>query len=130
MSVIAPDDIQTESFRIIDSEVGEHPFGPREWPVVRRMIHACGDLELANLVHFSKNAAAAGLSAFRSGVPIVTDVRMVATGIQQCLRKPLGIDLQCFLDDPGVEPEAVARGQTRCARAMEKAIAAVPEAVY
>src|SRR5258707_10148684 len=93
-----PDEILAESFRIIDAEVGTHNFGPLEWPVVRRMIHASGDLELAHLVYFSPGAAAAGVQAFQERVPIVTDVRMVATGIQGPLREALGVGLHCFLD--------------------------------
>jgi len=130
MRVIAADEILAESFRIIDAEIGEHPFGPFEWPVVRRMIHASGDLDLARLVYCSAGAVAAGVQAFQAGIPIVTDVRMVAAGIQAPLRQPLGVDLHCFLDDPEVERAASARGVTRCAWAMQRAIASFPEAVY
>jgi precorrin-8X/cobalt-precorrin-8 methylmutase len=130
MKVIAPQDIIEESFRIIDAEVGEHAFGPQEWPIVRRVIHASGDLELARLVHFSDGAVAAGIEAFQAAVQIVTDVRMVAAGIQAKLRETLDIDLLCFLGDPGVEQEATERGMTRCAVAMERGIALFPEAVY
>jgi precorrin-8X/cobalt-precorrin-8 methylmutase len=125
-----PDEILAESYRIIEAEVGAHRFGPFEWPIVRRLIHASGDLELAHLVHFSPRAAAAGVQAFREGVPLVTDVRMVATGIQGPLREALGVGLHCFLDEPGVSRETEARGLTRCACAMERAVATLPEAVY
>src|SRR5262245_784499 len=108
-----PGEILAESFRIIDAEVGAHSFGPLEWPVVRRMIHASGDLELAQLVRFSPGAALAGVQAFQEGTPIVTDVRMVATGIQGPLREALGIGLHCFLDESGVSRENEARGLTR-----------------
>jgi precorrin-8X/cobalt-precorrin-8 methylmutase len=124
------EEILAESFRIIDAEIGQHPFDTLQWPVVRRVIHASGDLELANLVHFSPGAAASAVCAFHSATPIVTDVRMVAAGIQAPLREALGIALHCFLDDPGVPGEAEARGVTRCARAMERAVATLPEAVY
>src|SRR5204863_9212914 len=107
MSVVAPNAILAESFRIIDAEVGEHPFSPFEWPVVRRMIHACGDLELVRLVECSRLAVAAGVTAFRAGVPIVADVRMVAAGIQAPLYEALGISLHCFLGDAS-EGEAAA----------------------
>jgi precorrin-8X/cobalt-precorrin-8 methylmutase len=128
--IIAPDEILKESFRIIDSEVGGHSFGPLEWPVVRRMIHACGDLDLVRLIQCDKAAVTAGVKAFRAGVPIVADVRMVATGIQTNARAALGIDLHCFLNNPQIKSEASARGMTRCACAMESAIASFPEAVY
>jgi precorrin-8X/cobalt-precorrin-8 methylmutase len=130
MKSLLPGEILAESFRIIDAEVGTHGFSALEWPVVRRMIHASGDLDLINLVYCSPGAVGAGARAFREGIPIVTDVRMVATGIQGPLREALGVGLHCFLDAPGVLAAAEARGLTRSACAMEHAIAALPEAVY
>jgi precorrin-8X/cobalt-precorrin-8 methylmutase len=124
------DEIMAESFRIIETEVGTHAFDRLEWPIVRRMIHASGDLELARLVYFSPGAAVAGVRAFQKGVPIVTDVRMVAAGIQEPLRKVLGVGLHCFLDRPEVPPQDEGSGKTRCARAMECAVHNLPEAVY
>jgi precorrin-8X/cobalt-precorrin-8 methylmutase len=124
-----PGDILAESFRIIDAEIGTHAFSALEWPVVRRIIHASGDVELAGLVHFSHGAVAAGVQAFKAGVPIVTDVRMVAAGIQARLRESLGVNLHCFLDAP-LTPIVEAAGQTRCARAMEHAVVTIPDAVY
>jgi precorrin-8X/cobalt-precorrin-8 methylmutase len=130
MKGLRPDDILAESFRIIEAEVGAHPFGPLEWPVVRRMIHACGDPGLADLVHFSPGAAAAGVSALRARAAVVTDVRMVAAGIQAPLREALGVGLHCFIDDPEVRREAEAQGLTRSACAIRRAVASCPDAVY
>ncbi len=92
------------------------------------MIHAAGDLELACLVRFSPGAAAAGVQAFRAGVPIVTDVRMVAAGIQAPVREALGIGLHCALDTQTQGTSS--QGMTRCASAMEQAAITWPEAVY
>jgi precorrin-8X/cobalt-precorrin-8 methylmutase len=130
MKAVPPDAILAESYRIIEAEIGPHPFGQLEWPVVRRMIHASGDLELSRLVCFSPGAAEAGVRAFQEGVPIVTDVRMVAAGIQMPLREALGVELHCFLDAPEVAHAAEASGMTRCACAMGLAVKALPEAVY
>jgi precorrin-8X/cobalt-precorrin-8 methylmutase len=130
MKAPRPDEILARSFSIIESEVGAHSFGPLEWPIVRRIIHAAGDVELARLVSFSPGAAAAGVKAFQEGMAIVTDVRMAAAGVQGPLREALGIELHCFLDAPEVPGEAEVRGLTRCACAMERAVAELPEAVY
>jgi precorrin-8X/cobalt-precorrin-8 methylmutase len=123
-------DILTASFRIIEAEVGAHAFGPLEWPIVRRMIHASGDLELARLVHFASGAAAAGVRALREKAPIVTDVRMVAAGVQTHLREALAVELHCFLNDAGVAQEAETHQTTRCAAGIGRAVAAFPEAIY
>src|SRR5688572_27588330 len=116
-SLLAPDDILRESFRIIDSEVGAHSFGSLEWPIVRRMIHACGDIEIAKAACFTHDAAAAGVAALRRATPIVTDVRMVAAGIKRDL---VDVCLHCFIDDPDVQREARATGRTRSHWAMVK----------
>jgi precorrin-8X/cobalt-precorrin-8 methylmutase len=130
MSITLSEDILAESFRIIDAEVGEHTLSATEWPVARRMIHACGDVDLVRHIYFGLGAAAAGVRAFKEGIPIVTDVRMVAVGIQAPARLALHVDLHCFIDDPEVSSEAKMRGMTRSACAMERALGRFPEAVY
>jgi precorrin-8X/cobalt-precorrin-8 methylmutase len=130
MKDVHPDDILAESFRIIDAEVGAHSFGPLEWPVVRRMIHAAGDLGLAQLVHFSPGAVEAGVQALRMNGQIVTDARMVAHGLQRESVDALGLDIHCFVDHPDARTEAGARGVTRSAWGIERAVGRVPEAVF
>jgi precorrin-8X/cobalt-precorrin-8 methylmutase len=125
-----PDDILAESFRVIEAEVGPHSFDAAEWPVVRRMIHASGDLGLVRDVIFTAGAVAAGVGALRRGTPIVTDVRMVAAGVHRPSREALGVGLHCFIDDEEVARQAEAAGTTRSACAMERAVAVVGEAVY
>jgi precorrin-8X/cobalt-precorrin-8 methylmutase len=127
---LMPEQIMAESFRIIDAEVGSHPFDAVEWQVVRRIIHASGDLEFARLVHFQHAAAHAGVQALQAGMPIVTDVRMVASGIQRPVLEKLGIALHCFIDAPEVAHMAQEQGTTRSACAMHKAVTEVGPAVY
>jgi cobalt-factor III methyltransferase len=119
-----------ESFRIIEREIGKRGFAEDEWPVVRRMIHACGDPELAHLVCFRHNAVAAGVQALRQGTPLVTDVRMVAVGLNKPALESLHIGVHCFIDDPDVARRAAEEGRTRSACAMEKAMATVKQAIY
>ena len=119
-----------ESFRIIDAEVGEHGFDAVEWPVVRRIIHAAGDVDLVHAVHFHRDAVREGVRALQDGVPLVSDVRMVAAGIRKPGLAALGIVLHCFIDAPDVQHQAQASGRTRSFCAMQKAIADVGPAVY
>jgi precorrin-8X/cobalt-precorrin-8 methylmutase len=125
-----PDEILAESFRIIEAEVGPHPFAPDEWPVVRRMIHASGDLELIHDVAFTAGAVTAGVDALRGKGPIVTDVRMVAAGLHRPSLEALGVGLHCFIDDADLARLAETAGTTRSACAMDRAVAAVGAAVY
>jgi precorrin-8X/cobalt-precorrin-8 methylmutase len=115
---------------VIEAEVGPHPFAADEWPVVRRMIHASGDPGLVRDVIFTAGAVAAGVDALRRRTPVVTDVRMVAAGIHRPSLEALCVGLHCFIDDPEVARLAEAAGTTRSACAMERAFAAVGEALY
>ncbi len=65
MQSLKPEEIYAESFRIIDEEVGSHRFDERQWPIVRRMIHASGDLELARSIVFTHDAVEVGVQALR-----------------------------------------------------------------
>jgi precorrin-8X/cobalt-precorrin-8 methylmutase len=94
------------------------------------MIHASGDLEIARLVQFHGEAVRAGIDALRGGVPIVTDVRMVATGLKSTALRELGVGVHCFINDPEVAHEALAQGCTRSYAAMTKAARLVGEAIY
>jgi precorrin-8X/cobalt-precorrin-8 methylmutase len=126
---LTPEQIMAESFRLITAEVGAHPFDAAEWQIVRRIIHASGDLEFARLVHFQHAAARAGVQALQAGMPIVTDVRMVASGIQRPVVEKLGITLHCFIDAPEVARMAQEQGTTRSACAMHKAVTEVGPAI-
>jgi len=125
-----PDEIYAESFRIIEAEVGEHGFAPPEWRVVRRMIHASGDLELARMVRFGHDAVASGIRALREGRPIVTDVTMVAAGLNREQLGRLKVPIACFINDDEVRDQAHSRGETRSYWAMDKACRELPEAIY
>ena len=123
-----PDEIITESFRIIDAEVGPHSFDACEWPIVRRMIHASGDVDLVRSVRFHNDPVPAALAALKIGTPIVTDVTMVLAGIHAPSAQKLGVPLRCFLNDPEVARTAATT--TRSAAGMEHAIAQVGNAIY
>jgi len=128
--LLKPHEIVLESFRIIEAEVGEHAFDAHEWPVVRRMIHAAGDLDLIHAVSFKGDAAREGVRALKEGVPIVTDVNMVATGVHKPARAALGVDLHCYIDAPEVLHAAREEAQTRSYCAMRKAVHEVGSAIY
>jgi precorrin-8X/cobalt-precorrin-8 methylmutase len=123
-------DIMAESFRLIEAEVGRHGFSTREWPIVRRMIHATGDVELASLIRFHNDPVAAALQAFARHADVVTDVTMVLAGIHQPSADKLGIPLRCYLNETGMDEQARALGKTRCACGMEHALARHPNALY
>jgi precorrin-8X/cobalt-precorrin-8 methylmutase len=130
MPHLAPGEIINESFRIIEREVGAHAFSAIEWPIVRRMLHASGDVELRHSIGFHRDAAAAGVQALRGGAPLVTDVAMVAAGINKELLQSLGCRLHCFIDAPDVRHRAEQSGRTRSFCALEQAIAEIGAGIY
>ncbi|OKH31717.1 cobalt-precorrin-8X methylmutase [[Phormidium ambiguum] IAM M-71] len=73
--------IMTQSFAVIDREIGDHNFSPQEYAIVRRVIHSTADFEFKDLIRFSPGAIDAGITAIRHRLPIVTDVGMVKQGI-------------------------------------------------
>lgn len=75
-----------QSFAIIDQEIGDHNFNPDEYAVVKRVIHSTADFEFVRLIQFSASAIAHTVHALQKGVPIVTDVGMVALGIQSMVQ--------------------------------------------
>jgi len=119
---LKPQEIEKESFRRIEAQVGGQKLAPREWVVARRMIHTTGDFEYLDNVRFHPQAIAAGLEALGQGRPLITDTRMLQAGIGTGRLNRLGVQVICLMDDPEVAQEAQERGLTRAAVAMERAL--------
>src|SRR5665647_1886 len=96
---IAPQEIEAESFRIIESELGPTGFSPEEFAVVRRAIHATGDFSFAENLRFHPEAIKAALMAIREGKNILVDVNMAANGISTSLLTPFGGRVICRIKE-------------------------------
>jgi precorrin-8X/cobalt-precorrin-8 methylmutase len=125
-----PQEIEQESFRIIDHEAGPHGFSPQEWQIVRRMIHTSADFDYLQTVRFHPKAIAMGLEAIRTGIPIVTDTRMAHSGIRKAELGRFGVPLVCNMDDPAIHAAARSSGSTRAAAALDAAVKDLPDAMY
>jgi precorrin-8X/cobalt-precorrin-8 methylmutase len=122
MSVhLRPEEIEAESFRIIDAEVGAHDWPASEWPIVRRVIHTSADFDYARSMVISADAVDRGIRALRAGRGIVTDTTMALAGINKGLLVRFGAPISCFVADPAVSAEAPRLGITRSILAMRKA---------
>ena len=120
---LRPEEIESESFRIIEEEVGPHSWSPEEWPIVRRVIHTSADFDYVRTLLFSPDAVARGVAALREGRGIVTDTTMALSGISKPRLKRFGISSSCHVADPDVAIQAQAGGITRSVAAMRKALA-------
>ncbi|HTP66407.1 MAG TPA: precorrin-8X methylmutase [Geobacteraceae bacterium] len=118
-----PEEIEAESFRIIEAEVDSHHWPPAEWQVVRRAIHASADFDYVSSMVFSPGAVASGVAAIRRGRGLVTDTAMALAGIAGSRLDRLGIAAACFVADSGVMRDAKAEGTTRAIQAMRKGTA-------
>ena len=110
--------IYERSFAIIRAEADLARFSPEEADVAVRMIHACGQVEMAQHIVFGPNFVAAARDALAAGAPILCDAEMVAHGITRA-RLSAGNEVICTLRDPQVAALAEKLGTTRSAAALE-----------
>ena len=124
MSVhLRPEEIEAESFRLIEAEIGPHQWSPAEWPVVRRVIHTSADFEYGRNMLFSADAVARGVELLRQGRGIVTDTTMALSGISRPRLDTFSITVSCLVGDPLVAKVAEKLGVTRSIIAMRTAAA-------
>lgn len=117
-----PEEIEAESFRIIDSEAGAHDWQEAEWQVVRRAIHTSADFEYIRSMVFSDGAVEKAVTAIRNGAGIVTDTNMALSGISQARLAPFGCTASCHVADSDVGALAHREGITRSIVAMRKSV--------
>lgn len=113
--------IEDGSFAIIDQEAGPHTFAAAEWQVVRRVIHATADFEFTQLIRFQADAVQSGITALRSGSPLIVDVRMITAGLNQERLDAYGCKVFSFISDEDVIETAKRANSTRAIESMRKA---------
>ncbi len=116
-----PHEIESKSFEIIRSRLGDYEAPEAVLDVVIRIAHTTGDVEFAKRCTVPEASVRAGVEALRAGGNVVTDVEMVRTGIRSAQVERLGGKVLCFLNDPQVAERARSRGTTRSAAAMVEA---------
>lgn len=113
--------IEHESFAIVDREAGSHHYAAEQWPIVRRMIHATADFEFNGLTQFHPTAVRSGVDAILAGRPIVADVDMICVGVSRPRLAHFGVAIHQFISDEDVIAQARASNTTRAVQAMRKA---------
>jgi precorrin-8X/cobalt-precorrin-8 methylmutase len=110
--------IYERSFAIIRAEADLSRFATDEADVAVRMIHACGQVDVAAHIVFGGNLVAAARGALAAGAPIFCDAEMVAHGITRA-RLPAKNDVICTLNDPRTAALAAKNATTRSAAALD-----------
>jgi precorrin-8X/cobalt-precorrin-8 methylmutase len=111
--------IYERSFATIRAEADLARFAPDVEPVVVRMIHACGMVDLAGDVEVGGDLVRSARRALRDGAPILADSMMVANGVTRA-RLPADNEVVCTLRDPGIAELATELGTTRSAAAVDR----------
>ena len=68
-------------------------------PIVERVVHATADPEFAQLLRFSKDAVRNGIEALKDGADVITDVKMVESGINAGAIRRLGGRVLTYTED-------------------------------
>src|ERR1700726_3653570 len=110
--------IYERSFAIIRAEADLSRFSAEEADVAVRMIHACGQVDVAKDIEFGGNLVAAARGALAAGAPILCDAEMVAHGITRA-RLPAKNEVICTLNDPRIAALAAKNATTRSAAALD-----------
>ncbi|MHB1535902.1 MAG: precorrin-8X methylmutase [Acidimicrobiales bacterium] len=97
-------------------------------PVVVRMIHACGMVDLVVDLAYHPDVGRAARSALRAGAPVLVDAMMVAAGITRA-RLPAANPVVCTLGNEVTRARAAAGATTRSAAAVDGWLAQLEGAV-
>jgi precorrin-8X/cobalt-precorrin-8 methylmutase len=118
--------IVTESFQIIDQEIGQHSLNLEEYAIARRVIHATADFEFLDLLQFSPNAIAIAKDSLRQQVPIITDVTMVKQGITTLVKKTFNNSIISAVE----QVESSLPGKTRTETGILQCYQKYPQGIY
>ncbi|WP_008313209.1 precorrin-8X methylmutase [Leptolyngbya sp. PCC 6406] len=115
-----------QSLRIIDREIGDHPFTPSEYELVRRVIYATADFEYASLIRFSKQALQSGAAALAARTTIIVDMPMVQVGVAPQIQRTFANPVYCSMDAL-TRPQ---KGKTKTAWGIETLAQRYPEGIF
>lgn len=111
-------EIYRQSFATIRAEADLTRFPTDVARVVVRLIHTCGQVDVAEHVAFSDDVVARAHRALTGGAPVLCDSSMVAAGVTAA-RLPARNDVVSLVADTRAVALAADRATTRSAAAVE-----------
>jgi precorrin-8X/cobalt-precorrin-8 methylmutase len=111
-------EIYRQSFATIRAEADLTRFPADVSRVVVRLIHTCGQVDVAEHVAFSAGVVGSAHRALADGAPVLCDSSMVAAGITRS-RLPADNDVISLVADPGAADLAARLGSTRSAAGVD-----------
>ena len=121
-------EIYRQSFATIRAEADLDRFPDDVSRAVVRLIHTCGQVDLADHVAFTPGVVTATHAALAAGAPILCDSSMVAAGITAA-RLPAGNEVVSLVADPRAPELAAKLGTTRSAAGVDLWADRLPGAV-
>ena len=111
-------EIYRQSFATIRAEADLSRFPADVARVVVRLIHTCGQVDVADHVAFTDDVVARAHAALAAGAPMLCDSSMVAAGITRS-RLPADNDVVSLVADAGRTELAAQLGSTRSAAGVD-----------
>ncbi|GAB7069716.1 precorrin-8X methylmutase [Mycobacterium hodleri] len=111
-------EIYRQSFAMIRDEADLARFPDDVSRVVVRLIHTCGQVDVADHVAFTPGVAEAAHRALAAGAPVLCDSSMVAAGITRT-RLPADNEVVSLVADPRAADLAAKMGSTRSAAGVD-----------
>lgn len=111
-------EIYRQSFAMIRDEAELARFPDDVSRVVVRLIHTCGQVDVAEHVAFTPGVADAAHRALAEGAPVLCDSSMVAAGITRS-RLPADNEVVSLVADPRAADLAAKMGSTRSAAGVD-----------
>ena len=130
---LLPDEIDRQSLVMVADSLADHPalatLNEPEQYLLRRIVRAEGDPDIAPAVRFSPGAVAAALQSLRQTRRVITDVRMVQVGISRAALTRRQVDTHCLIDAPEVAARAQREGTTRSVAAVRELAPLIDDSV-
>lgn len=119
MYIKNPESIETKSFEIIGKAMNPNEFTEDELKIVMRTIHTTGDYDYQNIVKFKNNPIEIALETMKNGCRIVTDTKMVFSGINKQALEKSNSTLDNYIAHEDVYRLAKENGTTRSMAAVD-----------
>jgi precorrin-8X/cobalt-precorrin-8 methylmutase len=111
-------EIYRQSFATIRDEADLAQFPDDVSRVVVRLIHTCGQVDVAGHVAYTAGVVDSAHRALAAGAPVLCDSSMVAAGITRS-RLPADNEVVSLVADPGAADLATRLGSTRSAAGVD-----------
>ena len=111
-------EIYRQSFATIRAEADLSRFPEDVARVVVRLIHTCGQVDVAEHIAFTDDVVSRAHAALADGAPVLCDSSMVAAGITAA-RLPADNEVVSLVADPRAPERAARTGNTRSAAGVE-----------